>query len=149
VTFVSGRGSFLLALLLTGGCGSAPFAPFAQCDSCPLPETDPPVGTFLFPQELEFVRATDFLHVTATDDIRVAHVEIFWVGLKVHTGVIATPPFAAQFEGHPGINLGMVKDSAPLYFSALVTDVEGNVDTVEVIARFDRFPFEEGQKAPE
>src|SRR5688572_25045292 len=100
------------ALLTVAGCSAPPFEPFARCDSCPIPGTVGPVGNWVFPQELDWVRATDILHLSATDDIRVAHVEFYWVGMKVHAGVVAAPPYTVPFTGYPGINLGLLRDSA-------------------------------------
>ncbi len=126
--------------LVTSGCSSPSFAPFERCEvDCPLPPTVGPVANWVFPGPGAPVRATDVLHVTAVDDLGIAHVEIYWEGLKVHAGVIAGAPYTAPWLGLPTITVNYT-DGDPVNFMAIATDMEGNADTVFVTAQFEADP---------
>jgi hypothetical protein len=125
-------------LSILAACGDGPFAPAARCEvDCPLPPTVKPVANWVHPASNAFIRRTDVLHVTATDNIRVAYVEFYWEGIKVHAGVVAGAPYTVLWDGHPGVNLGGYSHGNLINFRAIATDVEGNADTTDVTARFD------------
>jgi hypothetical protein len=129
------------ALLALAGCSSPPFSPFARCEGeCPLPPTIKPVANWVHPASGGQIRRTDVLHVTASDNIRIAHVEFFWEGIKVHAGVVAGAPYTVPWDGYPGVNLGGYTDGTPVNFMAIATDVEGNADTTYVTAVFETSP---------